>query len=56
MSGAEISITTYDKLVRESERLTIITEFVRNNTVITDNEMRILLGIKKKESDDIGKE
>lgn len=47
MSGAEISITTYDKLVRESERLKIVTEFLKNSECATEDDLKIILGIHK---------
>lgn len=47
-----ISIEEYTKLVRDSERLLAITNYVKGNTYINDNDARCILGIEKKECEE----
>lgn len=51
MNGAEISIQTYEQLVRESERLKVAAEFIKYNTCVTNNDLKIILGVHKSEKE-----
>lgn len=49
-SNVTVSINDFDQLIRDSERLEIITEYAKNSKYVDKDTLLILLGFEPKEN------
>lgn len=48
MDKGSISVVEYESLIRDSERLEIVRDYVKKSEFVSESDLRIILGIEAK--------